>query len=194
MEDTNQNSKGIENVIKGLAQHGKSSGQVSTGDILEAMGEIDFDPDEKLPIEVLRKGVKDIKKILDNLNLRSFLKTSGGKGYHIVVPFKSGLTWTKFYKIAENVALLMESTYPDKYTTNIRKEKRKGKIFIDYLRNQKGATSVAPYSIRLKKNAPVSMPISWKDLDKIAPNEITMDKAIKLIKKKDPWKDFFTSN
>lgn len=154
----------------------------------------DLDPDEKLPIEVLRKGVKDIKKILDNLNLRSFLKTSGGKGYHIVVPFKSGLTWTKFYKIAENVALLMESTYPDKYTTNIRKEKRKGKIFIDYLRNQKGATSVAPYSIRLKKNAPVSMPISWKDLDKIAPNEITMDKAIKLIKKKDPWKDFFTSN
>ena len=154
----------------------------------------DLDPDEKLPIDALRQGVKDLKKILDNLNLKSYLKTSGGKGYHIVVPIYTKITWTKFYKISENIALLMESTYPNKYTTNIRKDARKGKIFIDYLRNQKGATSVAPYSIRLKKNAPVSMPIAWNELDKIKPNEITMDKAIQRLKKKDPWEDFFTSN
>lgn len=154
----------------------------------------DLDPDEKLPIDTLRQGVKDLKEILDNINLKSYLKTSGGKGYHIVVPINTKISWTKFYKISENIALLMESTYPDKYTTSIRKDKRKGKIFIDYLRNQKGATSVAPYSIRLKKNAPVSMPIAWNELDKIKPNEITMDKAIQRLKKKDPWEDFFTSN
>lgn len=154
----------------------------------------DLDPDENLPIKNLRDGVKDLKKELDNLNLTSFLKTSGGKGYHIIVPFKNKITWSNLYKISKNIALILEKKYPDKYTTNIRKEKRKGKIFIDYFRNQKGSTSVAPYSIRLKENAPVSMPISWKDLDKIAPNEITIDKALKLAKKKDPWIDFFTSN
>ena len=154
----------------------------------------DLDPDEKLSLKALRKGAKDLKKILDNLNLKSFLKTSGGKGYHVVVPFKSNITWNKFYKISENIAQLLEKTYPDEFTTNIRKDNRKGKIFIDYLRNQKGATSVCPYSIRLKKNAPVSMPIAWSELDKIKPNEITMDKALKRLKKKDPWEDFFTSN
>ncbi len=88
---------------------------------------------------------------------------------------------------------MLEKSYPDRYTTKIRKKDRKNKIFIDYLRNQKGATTVAPYSIRLKENAPVSMPIAWSDLNKIKPNEITMDKALKMIKKKDPWKDFFSN-
>ena len=76
----------------------------------------------------------------------------------------------------------------------LAKENRKSKIFIDYLRNQKSATFVAPYSVRLRKNAPVSMPITWDELDKIKPNEITIDEAIKRLKKKDPWEDFFTSN
>lgn len=154
----------------------------------------DLDPWEDLPINILRDGVKKLKNVLDNLELKSFLKTSGGKGYHVVVPFKSKITWSKFYKISENIALLLEKTYPGEFTTNIRKDKRNNKIFIDYMRNIKGSTFVAPYSIRLRKNAPVSMPIAWRDLDKISPNAITMDKAIKMIKKKDPWEGFFTSN
>ena len=85
----------------------------------------------------------------------------------------------------------MEETYPDKYTTNIRKENRKGKIFIDYLRNKKGSSSVAPYSLRLKNNASVSMPIKWSELDKIKPDEITIDEALKRLKRKDPWEGFF---
>ena len=85
----------------------------------------------------------------------------------------------------------MESKWPDKYTSNIRKEKRKGKIFIDWQRNIKGATFVAPYSLRAKPNAPVSFPISWSELDKIKPNQITLRKALKKITEKDPWKDFF---
>lgn len=154
----------------------------------------DLDPDESLPLDKLRIGVKYLKEILDNLNLKPFLKTSGGKGYHVVVPFKNNLTWKKFYKISKDIANILENTHPELFTTNIRKENRKSKIFIDYLRNQKSATFVAPYSVRLRKNAPVSMPITWDELDKIKPNEITIDEAIKRLKKKDPWEDFFTSN
>ena len=68
----------------------------------------------------------------------------------------------------------MEARYPDKYTSNIRKEKRDGKIFIDWIRNTKGATGVAPYSLRLKKRPTISMPIFWKDLDKVSPDYFTI--------------------
>jgi len=150
----------------------------------------DLDPDEKLSLKRLRDGVKDLKSILDDLNLKSYLKTSGGKGYHILVPIKN-VDWNEFRAIAKNIAELMESKWPDKYTSNIRKEKRKNKIFIDWVRNTKGATSIAPYSLRARPNAPVSFPISWNELDKIKPNGITIKEALKRIKQKDPWVNFF---
>lgn len=147
----------------------------------------DLDPDELMPLKEIRQGVKDLKKILDELKLKSFLKTSGGKGYHIVIPIEGVITWKKFREIAQSIAKLMEAKWPHKYTSNMRKENRKDKIFIDYLRNAKGATSVAPYSIRLRKKCTVSMPISWSELDKVKPDEINMDEAIKRLKRKDPW-------
>ena len=150
----------------------------------------DLDPDEKLSLKKLRDGVRDLKSLLDELDLKSYLKTSGGKGYHIVVPINN-VNWKETRKIAKDIATLMETKWPDKYTSNIRKEKREGKIFIDWVRNTRGATSIAPYSLRARKNATVSMPIAWKDLDKIKPNEITMKKAIERLKLADPWKDFF---
>ena len=150
----------------------------------------DLDPDENLSLSKLREGVKDLKKILDDYNLESFLKTSGGKGYHIVVPLRNKTTWKNARSIARNIAKLMEATWPDKYTSNMKKGKRKGKIFIDWVRNIKGATSVAPYSIRLRKKATISMPIKWSELDKIKPDEITIDKAIKRLKNIDPWEKF----
>lgn len=151
----------------------------------------DLDPDEKLSLDKVREGVKDLKSILDELKLKSYLKTSGGKGYHVVVPTTKLKTWTKFSDFAENIALVMEAKWPDKYTSNVRKEKRKGKIFIDWLRNTKSATSVAPYSIRVRKGAKVSMPIKWSELDKIEPDEITIEEAIKRLKRKDPWEEFY---
>lgn len=150
----------------------------------------DFDPDEKLSLFELRNGVKDLKMILDDLGLKSFLKTSGGKGYHVLVPVKN-MNWNAFSKTAENIALLMTSKWPDKYTTNMRKIKRKGKIFIDWYRNKKESTFVAPYSLRLRKSAPISMPISWKELDSVKPNEITIKNVSQRLKKKDPWSHFF---
>ena len=150
----------------------------------------DLDPDESLSLKRLREGVKDLKSILDEYELLSFLKTSGGKGYHVVVPLNAKVTWKNARLIAKNIAELMEARWPDKYTSNMKKSKRKGKIFIDWVRNTKGATSVAPYSLRIRKKLTVSMPISWNELDKIKPDEITIEEAIKRLKRKDPWQKF----
>ena len=151
----------------------------------------DLAPDDKMSLKKVRDGVKDLKGILDELKLKSFLKTSGGKGYHVVVPVHSFKNWDKAREVSKNIAELMESKWPDKYVSNMRKDKRKGKIFIDWVRNTKGATSVAPYSIRARKKARVSMPIAWSELDKVKPDGITMEEAIKRLKRKDPWTGFF---
>lgn len=149
----------------------------------------DLDPDEGLSLKKIRDGVRDLKNILDKLGLKSYLKTSGGKGYHIVVPIDLS-SYMEALNISRMVAEVMVEEYPNKYTTNIRKKNRKGKIFIDFLRNNKGQTSVAPYSLRLRDGAPISMPIKWSELDKIRPNEINIKNVDKYLKRKDPWEDF----
>lgn len=151
----------------------------------------DLDPDKGLGLKEVRQGVKDLKSILDKLGLKSFLKTSGGKGYHVVVPFLPSVGWEDFANFSKQVAVLMEQTWPEKYTTNIRKQNRKGKIFVDWQRNTRSATAVAPYSIRAREGMSVSMPIFWKELDTIAPNDIDMKKAMERLKKRDPWQSFF---
>lgn len=151
----------------------------------------DLDPDEGVSLANIRECVRNLKSILDELKLSSFLKTSGGKGYHIVVPTDKFDSWGAASEFADIIARLMETKWPDKYSSNMRMDKRKGKIFIDWVRNTKGATSVAPYSVRLKKKARVSMPIGWSELDKIAPDGITLEDAVKRLKRKDPWEDFY---
>ena len=138
----------------------------------------DLDPDAGLNIKKVREAVKDLKSILKEFNLKATLKTSGGKGYHILVPIKNKITWSKFTKIAENIADLMEARFPDKYTSNIRLKARENKVFIDWERNTKGATSVAPYSLRLKEKPSISLPITWSNLANIKPNEELITKYI----------------
>ena len=154
----------------------------------------DLDPDEGMDIDRVRQGVMDIKSVLDELNLNSYLKTSGGKGYHVVVPLKPSADWDKFHDFAKQIAEVMENKWPDRYTSNVRKAKRKGKIFIDWIRNARGATSIAPYSLRARKGAKVSMPISWHELYTVAPNGINIEDALIRIEGKDPWEDFFQNN
>ena len=150
----------------------------------------DFDPDKKLSLKKIRSSVKDLKDILDKLKLKSYLKTSGGKGYHVFVPLITS-SWKETEDIAKRISQIMINNNPNKYTTNMRMNKRKGKIFIDYFRNKKGSTSVCPYSIRLKEPGTVSCPISWSELDKIKPKDITIKTIDKRLKKKDPWNNFF---
>lgn len=151
----------------------------------------DLDPDEGIKTSKIREAAKDLKSILDELSLKSYIKTSGGKGYHILVPTKKLKDWSTFREFAKNIAELMEEKWPEKYVSNVRKAQRKGKVFIDWIRNTKGATSVAPYSLRTKNKPTVSMPIRWNELGKVKPDGITIDDAIKRLKRKDPWEDFF---
>lgn len=154
----------------------------------------DLDPDEGMDLSRVRQGVLDIRSILNELSLNSYLKTSGGKGYHVVVPLKPVVTWDAFHDFARRVAEVMEQKWPDSYTSNVRKAKRTDKIFIDWIRNGRGATSIAPYSIRARKGARVSMPIAWDELDTVAPDGITMADALLRISDSDPWKGFFQND
>ncbi len=154
----------------------------------------DLDPDEGMELSRVRQGVRDVRDILNRLSLTSYLKTSGGKGYHVVVPLKPNVSWDTFHDFARRVAQVMEQQWPDRYTSNVRKSKRSDKIFIDWIRNGRGATSIAPYSIRARKGARVSMPIAWEELDYIAPDGIGMKDAILRMEKDDPWKDFFQND
>ncbi len=151
----------------------------------------DLDPDEGMDISKVRQGVLDVKQILSELSLESYLKTSGGKGYHVVVPLKPSASWEVVHDFAKNVAEVMERKWPDRYTSNVRKTKRAGKIFIDWIRNGRGATSIAPYSIRARKGAKISMPITWEELDTVAPDGIDMTEALRRLNTKNPWNDFF---
>ncbi|HCF70653.1 MAG TPA: DNA ligase D, partial [Syntrophomonas sp.] len=153
----------------------------------------DLDPDEGMDLNRVRQGVRDMKNILAELSLSSYLKTSGGKGYHVVVPLQPAVSWDMFHDFARRVAQVMEQKWPDLYTSNVRKAKRADKIFIDWIRNGRGATSIAPYSIRARKGATVSMPIAWDELDTVAPDGVNMAEAIRRIGGNDPWKDFFSN-
>jgi addiction module HigA family antidote len=117
-----------------------------------------------------------------------------GKGYHVVLPLKPSVSWDAFYDFAKGVAEVMVQKWPDRYTSNVRKAKRAGKIFVDWMRNGRGATSIAPYSIRARKGASVSMPIAWDELDTIAPDGIKMNDSLLRVRGDDPWKDIFQNN
>lgn len=151
----------------------------------------DLDPDQSLALDKVQKGARDLKDLLDDYSLTSYLKTSGGKGYHILVPIKTNSSWDELHNFAGKIANKMEEKRPENYTSSSKKEDRKSKIFIDWLRNARGATIVAPYSLRARKGAKVSMPIAWDELDSVAPDAIDMEEALNRIEKEDPWKNFF---
>lgn len=133
-----------------------------------------------------------MKSVLDELSLKSYLKTSGGKGYHVVVPVRPSVSWERFNEFARQVAMVMEGKWPERYTSNVRKANRKNRIFIDWIRNGRGATSVVPYSLRARPGAKVSMPISWDELESIEPDGVDMKKALERVGGDDPWGDYFS--
>ncbi len=124
----------------------------------------DFDPDERVAWAALVEGVQVLRALLEEFKLMGFLKTTGGKGLHVVVPIRPALPWPRAKAFAKAVAAVLARTFPSRFTTTLAKDKRKGRIFIDYLRNGKGATAVGPYSVRARKNAPVATPIAWDEL------------------------------
>ena len=150
----------------------------------------DIDPDVGLGISQVRQGVLDLRGLLDQLGLKSFLKTSGGKGYHIMVPLKPQADWAAAKRFAQNLAKEMAKRWPKLYTSSMSKQKRKGKIFVDWIRNSRSATSVCVYSLRARSGLPISWPISWEKLDQIVPNQVTIQNYADYLDEA-PWEDYF---
>jgi bifunctional non-homologous end joining protein LigD len=124
----------------------------------------DLDPDPAVKWPDVVRAAKDVRVLLDEIGLESFVKTTGGKGLHIVVPIQRRTSWDDAKSFCRAVAEMLATAAPDRYVATMSKAARKGKIFVDYLRNDRGATAVAPYSTRARPGATVSVPIAWDEL------------------------------
>jgi bifunctional non-homologous end joining protein LigD len=132
--------------------------------------------------------------MLAKLGLESFVKTTGGKGLHVQFPIEPLYAWDDVKEFARTLALELTSRNPELYTANMSKKARGGKIFVDYLRNGRGATAIAPYCLRAREPAAVSMPIAWSELSALkSANAFSVKKAVAHLRKRkrDPWKNYF---
>lgn len=154
----------------------------------------DLDPAPDVTWKKVVKGAFEIRKYLAELDLISFVKTTGGKGLHVVVPIKPQYEWEEVKEFTHAFVDIIVAQSPELYVGKMSKEKRKGKIFLDYLRNQRGATAVAPYSTRAREKAPVSTPVHWDELTGSIKDTFftikTLEKHLQT-QKHDPWEDFF---
>lgn len=152
----------------------------------------DFDPDIGLPWERVTEAAVDMREALLGIGLQSFAKTTGGKGLHVVVPLASKLDWDAIKEFAKWVAERFVKAYPDRFTSNMAKRARTGRIFIDYLRNGRGATAIGAYSARARPGATVATPLFWKEVEKgITPDTFTVATLPARLRKinADPWGD-----
>ncbi len=153
----------------------------------------DLDPSEGLDFEDCIAAAKEMKERLEALGFVTFAKTTGGKGLHVVTPFDAGnsIGWKEAKAIAREICVRMAADSPDKYLVNMSKAKRRGKIFLDYLRNDRMATAVAPLSPRARDGATVSMPLEWSQVKKgLDPRRYTVRTVPALIAKSAAWKDY----
>lgn len=156
----------------------------------------DLDPDEGLAWPKVAAGAREIKDRLAALKLPAFLKTTGGKGLHVVVPLVPRADWTEAKAFCKALAEAVAGDSPEAYTATITKVRRKGRIFIDYLRNQRAATFVVPYSTRSRPGAPVAVPITWAELDAgIRSDHFTVETLHRRLASlpADPWADLTKS-
>jgi bifunctional non-homologous end joining protein LigD len=151
---------------------------------------MDLDPDEAVGPEDLHAAAEEVRDRLAAVGLASFLKTTGGKGYHVVAPLAPAADWAAVKGFAKSVADSMAADAPARYVATISKAKRKGRILVDYLRNGRGATAVAPYSTRARPGATVSTPIGWDELRAVAPGAVAIAGAAARLRLPDPWEDF----
>jgi bifunctional non-homologous end joining protein LigD len=126
----------------------------------------DLDPDPTVKPEIVQDAARELRSRLGDMSLESHLKASGGKGYHVVVPLKPGADWHRVKEFARDSARAMEASDPKLYTATLSRKARHRRIFIDYLRNGRGSTAIAPYSTRARPGTPLAVPIQWDRLDR----------------------------
>jgi bifunctional non-homologous end joining protein LigD len=151
---------------------------------------MDLDPDEGLPWQRVTEAAVDVREALAGIGLRSFAKTTGGKGLHVVIPLTPKLDWDQVKAFAKWVADSLVAQRPQDFTANMAKRARRGRIYIDYLRNGRGATAVGAYSPRARPGAPVSTPVSWEEVEGAArPDAFTAEGVPQRLSSlpADPW-------
>lgn len=153
----------------------------------------DLDPSEDVAFEFTKQTARNVRELLGRLGLESFLRTTGGKGLHVVVPLEPRSDWDGVKAFARGLAQAVAASDPERLTTNMAKKNRVGKVFIDYLRNGRGATAIANYSTRSRQGAPVAVPLRWDELAKLeASNVYDIDSVRRRLNslKSDPWAGF----
>lgn len=153
----------------------------------------DLDPDAGVPLERVREAALTVRDRLSEVGFDSLLKTSGGKGYHVVMPLKARAGWDQVKGFARDFAQALAGSEPTRFTATLSKKARKGKIFVDYLRNGRGSTAIAPYSTRARPGTPVAMPIAWDDLATTAPDAFSAGAVLRDGPPADLWAGFFDS-
>ena len=135
----------------------------------------DLDPDEALPFSRVAAAARRVRALLAERGLESFVKTTGGKGLHVCVPLLPERGWEELEEFTRAVALRLARDEPSAFTANMAKAQRKGKVYVDYLRNVRGANAVGAYSTRAREGAPVSVPVEWDELDRLStPRDLTV--------------------
>ena len=150
----------------------------------------DLDPGPRVSWKKVIAAAELVRKLLKGVGLESFVKLSGGKGLHVAVPLHPVQPWPLAKQFCRHVAAVLAQEQPKEFVDVASKSQRSGRIFVDYLRNTRGATSVAAYSLRARPGAPVAMPVEWHELRKIdSPANYTLQNApAYLLKRKiDPW-------
>lgn len=152
----------------------------------------DIDPDEGLDFGATKQAALDIRDKLADLGLQTFAMVTGGKGIHVIAPIRRSLEWPEVKQFCHDFADKLARDEPDRFTSNIRKVTRKGRMFVDYLRNERGATAVGPYSTRAKPGCPVATPVSWDEVETLeAANVFSLGEAAARAQGKDPWSGYF---
>jgi bifunctional non-homologous end joining protein LigD len=152
----------------------------------------DLDPGEGVPWSAVVEGAREVRARLDDVGLRSFVKTSGGKGLHVVVPLTPRADWEEAKAFTRKIAETMAKAKPDRYLAVMTKAARRGRIFVDYLRNGRGATAVGPYSPRALPQASISTPLDWDELSEgIRADHFRIDNLRQRLAglKQDPWRE-----
>lgn len=150
----------------------------------------DLDPDEGLAFAHVRAAAIEVRDVLASLGLTSFPMLTGGKGVHVIAPIARKNTWPEVKAFTQGVAKMLASAAPERYAATMSKAKRRGRIFIDYLRNERGSTAIAPFSPRRRDRATIATPVSWRELPRMASAaEFTMDTIDRRLAslRTDPW-------
>ena len=153
----------------------------------------DIDPDEGLDFARVKEAATHIRGVLGEWGLESYPMVTGGKGVHVIAPLKPVAEWPLVKLFCRTFAQRLEDNEPERFTANIRKVERKGRMFVDYLRNERGATAVAPFSTRAKPGVSCAVPLGWDELEAVkAANQFGIEAAAERAKEQDPWPDYFS--